>query len=392
MRQSGIAVPSGDTLRATRWTRPSMLVTVPSCSPHVVTGRNTSARRELSVRNVSTAITNRAPVIAGGGERPVGTVAVRVGAEQHQRADARRRPRPAGCRARRVPARSGTAPHASSNQSRPSSSVTRPGRKPGREPEVERAAHVAAPQRDEEARACRAPASAAIAATVASARLGEVAPPDDHHDVAVAVRQGRGRGGDVAASRPSRRRARAASSATTAPCSPGVYRMLAAAYGVRPVAVGAMLDQRHAELDRGAPGAQVEDRQLLLGVDAEHDDAAGPVEVGDRRVRQAERDVGGQAVAQLRVDVVGAQHALGEAGPHVGVLVRAAGAAEHADLRRHRRPRAPRGARRPRRSSASGHEHSTSSPPRRIIGCVTRDVVVHRLRSRTDPCRRASPG
>src|SRR4029079_4126710 len=81
------------------------------------------------------------------------------------------------------------------------------------------------------------------------------------------------------------------------------------------------VEQGDTELDGGAARPQVEDRQLLLRVDAEHHDAAGAVQVGDRRVRQAERDVGGQAVAELRVDVVGAQHALGEAGPDVGVLV-----------------------------------------------------------------------
>ena len=45
--------------------------------------------------------------------------------------------------------------------------------------------------------------------------------------------------------------------------------------------------------------------------------------------RQAEHDLGGEAVAELAVDVVGAEHALGQLGPRVGVLVGEPGAAEH---------------------------------------------------------------
>ena len=49
---------------------------------------------------------------------------------------------------------------------------------------------------------------------------------------------------------------------------------------------------------------------------------------------QAEHDLGREAVAQLGVDVVGADDALGELGPGVGVFVGEPGAAEHARPRR----------------------------------------------------------
>ena len=48
----------------------------------------------------------------------------------------------------------------------------------------------------------------------------------------------------------------------------------------------------------------------------------------DRGARQAEHDVGGEPVAELGVDVVGAEHALGQLGPGVRRLVGEPGAAE----------------------------------------------------------------
>ena len=82
---------------------------------------------------------------------------------------------------------------------------------------------------------------------------------------------------------------------------------------------------------------------------------------------QPEDDLGGQAVAELAVDVVGADHALGELGPGVGGLVREAGAAEHAECRRPR-SRARREGPRPAARSASFHDAATSSPSRRTSG------------------------
>ena len=71
---------------------------------------------------------------------------------------------------------------------------------------------------------------------------------------------------------------------------------------------------------------------------------------------QAEHDLGGQAVAELGVDVVGAEHALGELGPGVGVLVGEPGAAEHA------RPGRRRGA--PASAAAAAVERLAPRRPR----------------------------
>ena len=87
MRQSGIAVPSGETFWPTRCTRPSRFVTLPAFSPHIVTGRNTSARFVLSVMNASIAIVKPAAFERALGQRVVREVVLRVGAEQHQRLD-----------------------------------------------------------------------------------------------------------------------------------------------------------------------------------------------------------------------------------------------------------------------------------------------------------------
>ena len=92
-----------------------------------------------------------------------------------------------------------------------------------------------------------------------------------------------------------------------------------------------------------------------------------------------EHDLGRQAVAELRVDVVGAEHALGEARPHVRVLVRAARAAEHRDRRGAVRVERRAAGRRPRRRAPRA---TTPRPARRrlrTIGARTRSVGVHPL-------------
>ena len=76
-----------------------------------------------------------------------------------------------------------------------------------------------------------------------------------------------------------------------------------------------------------------EDRELLLQVGGEQEHrAAGRAHLVDGGAREAEHDLGRQPVAELGVDVVGAEHALGELGPGVGALVGEPGAAEHRDL------------------------------------------------------------
>ncbi len=91
------------------------------------------------------------------------------------------------------------------------------------------------------------------------------------------------------------------------------------------------IDKRNAELLGHALDAQEQDRELFLQVGAEQHDRGRGVDVGDLGTRQPEDHLGRQAVAELRVDVVGADDALREPRPHVRVLVRATRPAEHGD-------------------------------------------------------------
>ena len=129
MRQSAIVVPSGVMTRARRLTRPSRLVALPSFSPHTDVGRNTSARSAASTLNAPTAITkNRAASSAS---------SARVDREVSD--DGRRRAA-LGCRScppsRSTPAqaRAPARPQAAVKCSRPPSTTTTPGRKPGVSP------------------------------------------------------------------------------------------------------------------------------------------------------------------------------------------------------------------------------------------------------------------
>ncbi len=87
------------------------------------------------------------------------------------------------------------------------------------------------------------------------------------------------------------------------------------------------------ELGRQGRGAQpqVQDGQLVFQVGGEEDDGRGVAGLVDGGAGQAEDGFGGEAVAQLGVDVVGAQDDPGQLGPGVGILVGQAGAADHAD-------------------------------------------------------------
>ena len=203
-----------------------------------------------------------------------------------------------------------------------------------REAEVERPVHVAAPQRREELDAGQR-RERRRRLYHCGGRLRERLAPEHDDDVAVATVERAHRLLDGSGTRavPSPARARANCSAIT-PASPGAcaqHRGDVAGETARP---RGDLDDRYAELHRGASHPEVENRQLLPQVGRDEHDCASAVEVGDGGAGKAEHDLGGQAVAELRVDVVGADHALGEAGPHVGVLVGAARAAEHRDRRR----------------------------------------------------------
>ena len=108
--------------------------------------------------------------------------------------------------------------------------------------------------------------------------------------------------------------------------------MLRQAYGVMPVATGPSSTMRDRALLRGVAQPQVQDGQLLFEIGAEQHDGRGRGGLVDRRPRQVEEG-GRQAVARLGVAVRRAD-GVGQAGPRVGVLVGAAGAAEHGDAAR----------------------------------------------------------
>ena len=84
-----------------------------------------------------------------------------------------------------------------------------------------------------------------------------------------------------------------------------------------------------------------------------------------RGAGQAQDHVGGQPVAELGVDVVGPDDALGQLGPGVGRLVGEAGPTEHGDPAGPVGRRGRSGWRRPRSSSASVQRTGASSCPRR---------------------------
>ena len=191
--------------------------------------------------------------------------------------DARRRPRRA-----RIPCGvEAGAPRAPSPTRRrttraPSSSATRPGRTPGRQAHVERAVHVAAPQRGQEARA-------RAARRRARRRPRRWTPPTRRATGGPARR--RRRRGPRAAGAPRRCRpwrtpaAQAMSPSPPTSASgerarprPGGRGGVAPRDAVRPGDLRRELDEHGAVVDRGLAQAQVEDGQLLLEVGGEQDD------------------------------------------------------------------------------------------------------------------------
>ena len=80
---------------------------------------------------------------------------------------------------------------------------------------------------------------------------------------------------------------------------------------------------------------QEQDGQLLLGVGSDDDHGApGRAHLVDGGAGQPQCHLGGQAVAELGIDVVGADDALGQLRPGVGILVGEPGPADHPDRRR----------------------------------------------------------
>ena len=92
----------------------------------------------------------------------------------------------------------------------------------------------------------------------------------------------------------------------------------------------AELDDLHAAVDDGVAQPEEEHRQLFFHVGADDDDRrAGSADVVDRGLRQTDDRDTGKPVVELRVDVVGADDALGQLRPGVGRFVGEASPAEH---------------------------------------------------------------
>ena len=272
------------------------------------------------------------------------------------------------------PAPSGTAPQRSVNQVRPASSVVRPGRKPGVRP-ASSAPCTLARRSAERNRTSWTCASSAAAPTIASAPAARLPRPTITTTGPV---------------RPSETRVMSACT-DAATGSPGTVRRHDRRVCGQCVRRGREVDERHAELDDRAAQPQEEHRHLVAEVAVEHHDGGGTVEVGDLGPLHAEDEVGGQAVAELRVDVIGSDHALREHRPEVCVLVRAARAAQHRDRRRavqllrllDRLP--PRGrAHRATTLRGSRHLHESAVRANGARSAPTR--------GRSDPCRTAIRG
>ncbi len=91
------------------------------------------------------------------------------------------------------------------------------------------------------------------------------------------------------------------------------------------------LDDGNVPVDSGTTQAEEQDRQFFSQIAGQHHHARRRARLVDGGPGKAEHDLGGQSVAELGVDRVGADHGLGELGPRVGVLVGEPGPAEHPD-------------------------------------------------------------
>ena len=270
------------------------------------------------------------------GERPAGEVGVgevgqRVGAEEHEHVElaAGRSGEDAGGVEADVGGHRGprlVEVGAAGVESDPA------GQHPGGETGIEGAVHVAATQAGQEADVVEAVEERTGSGDDDVGGVGQVAAAEhDGHRPVAQRRLGRGDGRGVDAPG-RRRRLRDQRGGDRGGATGGVRQGVGRQLG-DPGAGGDDLDQRGAVLDHGVAQAQVEDGQLFLDVDAHHDDgAAGSAGLVDGGPGQAEDDLRWQAVAQLAVDVVGPDDALGQLGPGVGGFVGEAGAAD--DTRR----------------------------------------------------------
>ena len=238
--------------------------------------------------------------------------------------------------------------------------------------------HVAAPQRERNRTSGtrRAPAAARIVAVGDSASDGGRAPPRPDRagrrgarrrcsscaPRAELARRGTDRGDAPHALRPTARARPRASSTSGTPSSTAARRTRRCRTGSSSLRSGP-----------SSTIAAARSRSAIVGA------------------REPEHDFGRQPVAELGVDVVGAEHALGEARPRVRVLVGAACAAEQRDRLGTVQVERARGAASAAASSASGHDTSSSSPSLRTMRLADAGCRSAPTRSRSGPCRTASP-
>ena len=274
MRQSGIVVPSGETRRARRSTRPSRLVVLPAFSPHTDAGRNTSAFSAASAVNAPTATTNRtlssaARTSARSGKSaitsaPSSTSVSTVPSAAAARAPAVSSPAP------RAPAPRGGEVVARGVEGDPTGEESR------RQPEIERAVHVAAAQRGEELRVGQ-PGQRRGRLHDRVGGLRHRLATEDHDDVALAAVERRGGALDLTVAR---RGAVARDRARELPRDgAGVTgRVPEHRRGVASETRRARrdLDHGNTEVDGGAAHAEVQHRQLVFEIGTEeHDGARG---------------------------------------------------------------------------------------------------------------------
>ena len=241
------------------------------------------------------------------------------------------------------PAAAGTAPQAAVNHSRPASRPTRPGRSPGARPMS--SAPKTLPRRNAGRKVALGSACARTRGRLGHrlARLGVRRAAQDDHD-ALAL--------GAASSASARRAAASASSLTDDPsgCAPSAVTALVVAAerarppgaspGGRPGGGGqcGQCGRRRRQFDQGRGAdhrlaqAQEETGQFLAAGRRPAVTRTGAAQRGvDRGPGQAEHQIGREAVAQLGVDRVGAEDALGQLGPGVGGLVGEPGPADHGD-------------------------------------------------------------
>ena len=206
------------------------------------------------------------------------------------------------------------------------------GQHAGRQTHVERAVHVAAPQRRQEAGTGHALTQFDRGVGDDLGRFGERGPADDHRHGGRACER-RARGVDrtrVDTGNRTRRRVGGDEGARqrvgfTRPRMQAVLRV-----GRQPRRSRRELDERDAVVDDGVAQPQVERAQLFFGIRAQEDDhAALRAGVVDRGPRQRKQQLGRQTVTELAIDVVGADQTLRELGPRVGRFVGEPRPAEH---------------------------------------------------------------